>query len=80
MLQKARTIAATKCASLITSARAAAAEKLHGEIERLIALGELNDHVSAAELDALRAHEASLTTAIEHAQMRLDAVRLVRRV
>lgn len=80
MLEKARAIAATKSASLITNARAAAAEKLQSEIERLIALGELNDHVSAAELDALRAHETALTTAIEHAQMRLDAVRLVRRM
>ena len=80
MLEKARTIAATKAATLTTHARTAAAEKIGAEITRLTALGELNDHIQAAELDALRAHESAITAAIAGAQLRLDAVRLVRRV
>ncbi len=80
MLEKARAIATAKAATLTTNARAAAAAKLSAEVTRLTALGELNDHIQAAELDALRAHQTALTAAIAGAQMRLDAVRLVRRV
>jgi len=80
MLDKARTLAAAKTTALITRARGDAQQKLGAEITRLIALGELNDHVDAAELDALRAHTAELAAAIGAAQLRLDSVRLVRRV
>ena len=65
--------------ALIASARESVAVKLNAEITRLTALGELNDHIQAAELDALRAHQAALTAAITGAQIRLDAVRLVRK-
>ena len=80
MLEKARAIAATKAVTLSANARTAAADKLSAEITRLTALGELNDHIQAAELDALRSHQTALTVAIAGAQMRLDAVRLVRRI
>jgi len=80
MLEKAREIVAAKSAALISSARAAAATKLSGEIARLTALGELNDHIQSAEIDALSAHEAAVIGAITGAQLRLDAVRLVRRI
>ena len=80
MLEKARTISAAKASALTTNARTAVAEKIGAEIIRLTALGELNDHIQAAELDALRAHLDALTAAIAGAQMRLDAVRLVRRI
>ena len=80
LLEKARTLAATKAAALTTRARDDAQQKLAAEITRLLALGELNDHIAAAELDALRTHQAAITTAIAAAQLRLDSVRLVRRV
>ena len=80
MLEKARAIAAVKAATLTANARAAAADKLAAEITRLTALGELNDHIQAGELDGLREHQRALAAAISGAQMRLDAVRLVRRI
>ena len=80
MLDKSRAIAAGKAAGLITKAGEEAAQRTGAEITRLLALGELNDHVDAAELDALRAHQAALSAAITGAQLRLDSVRLVRRV
>jgi len=80
MLDKARTIAAAKSTAQITRAKDDAQQKLGEEVTRLLALGELNDHVDAAELDALRRHAAELDTAITGAQLRLDSVRLVRRL
>jgi ATP-dependent helicase HepA len=80
MLEKARTIAAAKSGVLVSNARSAADGKMDAEIERLAALGEINDHVQPAELEALRAHKAALEAAISRAQVRLDAVRLVRRM
>ncbi len=80
MLEKARAIAAVKAVTLTANARAAAVGKLSTEITRLTALGELNDHIQAAEIDDLRSHQTALTAAIAGAQMRLDAVRLVRRI
>jgi ATP-dependent helicase HepA len=80
MLEKARSIAAAKSAALVNSARTAAASKLESEVTRLTALCEINDHIQPAELEALRAHQAQLATAINGAQVRLDAVRLVRRI
>jgi ATP-dependent helicase HepA len=80
ILDKSRSLAAAKAAALITRARDEAGQKLGAEITRLLALGELNDHVDAAELDALRAHAAELDAAVGSAQLRLDSVRLVRRL
>ena len=80
MLEKARAIAATKAAALITRARDDAAQRIGAEITRLLALGELNDHIDAAELDALLAHESAVAAAVTGAQLRLDSVRLVRRI
>ncbi len=80
MQEKARALASKKATSLMTGARAAAISKLGTEIARLTALRELNDHVRASELDALHAHQQALTSAIDGAQLRLDAVRLIRKV
>jgi ATP-dependent helicase HepA len=80
MLEKSRSIAAVKSAAVVAAARRSAAVKLGAEVARLTALGEINDHIQAGELDALRAHESAVTAAINSAQLRLDAVRLVRRL
>lgn len=80
MLEKARSLAAAKATAQITRAKDDAQQKIGAEVTRLLALGELNDHVDAAELDALRRHAAELDTAITGAQLRLDSVRLVRRL
>ncbi len=80
MLDKARALARKKAATLTERARKTAVEKLEAEIARLIALGELNDHISTADIAALRAELAALDTAISGAQLRLDAVRLLRKV
>lgn len=80
MLDRARAIAAGKAAALTEGAGRAAAAKLDAEITRLTALGELNDHIDTAEIEALRAHQSALAAAIGSAQMRLDAVRLIRKM
>ncbi|HWB05900.1 MAG TPA: helicase-related protein [Verrucomicrobiales bacterium] len=79
MLDKARLIANTKSTALTDAARAAVSAKLGAEVARLTALSQLNDHVQSAEVEALRAHESALLAAISAAQVRMDAVRLVRK-
>lgn len=79
MLDKARALAHGKARALIATAQQAAKDKLQAEAGRLTALGELNDHISTADIAALHSQREALTDAIGGAQLRLDAVRLIRR-
>ena len=53
---------------------------LQEEIDRLVDLGEINDHVRPGEIEGLRKQQAKLRVAIDEAPLRTDAVRLVWRV
>jgi ATP-dependent helicase HepA len=79
MLEKARGLAAGKAATIKTAARDAVSKTLGAEIDRLTALGELNDNVRDSEIEALRTHQTALAAAVDSAQLRMDAVRLVQR-
>ncbi len=47
------------------------------ELRRLKALAEVNHHVRPDEIDRVEAETRDLKTAIESAQLRLDALRLI---
>jgi ATP-dependent helicase HepA len=50
---------------------------LEGELQRLIDLQKINDHVRVEEIELARAQLSETRTAIAQARVRLDAVRLV---
>lgn len=77
MLDACRGIAAEEMGLLVDRAMAECETKLGGEIDRLVSLGEINDHVSAEEIAALRGQRDALRHAIARARLRLDAVRVI---
>jgi ATP-dependent helicase HepA len=50
---------------------------LEADVQRLMDLQKLNDHVRPAEIALARERLQRTTEAIAHARLRLDAVRLV---
>ena len=62
---------------VVQAALAKSDAKLDEEIARLVALGEVNDHVSDGEIAALRSQRAELHDAISKARLRLDSVRVI---
>ena len=77
MLDACQRIAAEQMGAVVERAQAECEVKLGYEIERLVALGEINDHVSEDEIAALRAQRDALRAAIAKARLRLDAVRVI---
>ena len=69
---------ANKQAQAITSeATAEMTVRVQSEIDRLINLRAVNDHVRPAEIDLLKSQLTELTDALARARLRLDAVRLI---
>ena len=77
MLDKCREIAADKMRPIVENALHLSDTSLQREIDRLIALGEINDHVSEEEIDGLRVQRDALRAAISKSRLRLDAVRVI---
>ena len=77
MLTKSREIATGKMNDIVDAAVAESDAKLGAEIDRLVALGEINDHVSEEEIAALRKQRDALHTAISKSRLRLDSVRII---
>lgn len=77
MLDECQKIAADQTLAIIEKASMACDKKLGAEIDRLVALGEINDHVSENEISALRRQHEALTAAIGKSRLRLDAVRVI---
>ncbi|MDG1358285.1 MAG: SNF2-related protein [Akkermansiaceae bacterium] len=77
MLEGCQKIAAEQMATVIDKASIACDEKLGAEIDRLVTLGKINDHVSENEIDALRRQHETLSAAIGKSRLRLDAVRVI---
>ena len=50
---------------------------LEREIDRLVALGEINDHVSKSEIETLKSQRDALSHVISKSRLRLDAVRII---
>ena len=77
MLEGCREIASTQIQAIIEKAARACNKKLGAEIDRLVSLGEINDHVSEDEVSTLRHQRKSLIAAIGKSRLRLDAVRVI---
>lgn len=77
MFAKAEELAAQKASSKAEQARVKVEALLQGEVQRLKALREINDHVREEEIVAGTAHKHSVLEALKETRVRLDAVRLV---
>ena len=77
MLDQCRKIADGEMQSVIDAALAESENKLGLEIDRLVALGEVNDHVSEKEINDLRQQQDDLHQVISKARIRFDAVRVI---
>lgn len=77
LLETASDAADGQAVALKTAARAAATQALTAELQRLVDLRRLNDHVSPAEIELARSQLAHTQTAIDQARLRLDSLRLI---
>lgn len=77
MLEKCHGLASVQMQGVVDTALAEVHKKLGFEIDRLVALGEINDHVSEDEVEALRQQQADLNRVISKARLRFDAVRVI---
>lgn len=77
MLLKAEEIASQRTADLVQKACAKAEAHLQGEIERLVLLAKVNDHVHPLEIQAMQKLKQELLEAIGGARVRVDTLRLV---
>jgi ATP-dependent helicase HepA len=77
MLDACRQIAAQQKRLVVDRAAAECETKLGHEIDRLVALGEINDHVSEEQIVALRGQRDALRAVIAKARLRLDSVRVI---
>ncbi len=59
------------------TARESAATTLGAELQRLVDLAKVNDHVGPREIDLSRRQLLQVRTAIEQARLRLDSLRLI---
>jgi len=71
--EKAKVLAKT----LKQNAREAAAAALTAELQRLVDLAKVNDHVSPKEIELARRQVLQTRTAIEQARLRLDSLRMI---
>jgi len=77
MLEYAERVAAARVPQLVDAARASGRELLGHEIERLVALQQVNPGVRDDEIAFFRDRLAQFEAALEHARLRLDAVRVI---
>jgi ATP-dependent helicase HepA len=77
MLDKCREISVVNMEPVVRVALEASDAALQSEIDRLVALGEINDHVSDEEIDALCSQRDDLHHAISKSRLRLDSVRII---
>jgi ATP-dependent helicase HepA len=77
MLENAELVADTQVPQLVESARANGQQLLGHEIARLVALQQVNPGVRDDEIDFFRGQLAQFEAALDHARLRLDAVRVI---
>ncbi|MFT3828470.1 MAG: RNA polymerase-associated protein RapA [Opitutaceae bacterium] len=77
MTDSATALAEQPAAQLRRGARERAAAVLGAELQRLVELQRVNDHVRDEEIALAREHLAQIDTVIAQARVRLDAVRLI---
>ncbi len=77
MLEQVRALGTTSSRTVIEDAMVRMNTEMAAEIARLRDLAEVNDHIRPEEITALEERKIQLTTIIENARVRLDAVRLI---
>jgi len=79
MLGKAVEIAGERMRSVTEAAKTVMIAQLQDEIERLVDLSVINDHVRQSEIDAAKQEKSELESALATARVRLDSIRLILR-
>ncbi len=77
MLEQTRLLGESAGRAVIEEALDAMRTQLSAEVSRLRDLAEINDHIKPEHIALLNEREIALTTAIQSARVRLDAVRLI---
>lgn len=77
MIKAAEQIVDRRMAAIVGEALEAMRKRLQGEIDRLIDLQTINDHVRPEEIEALKRQKLDLEAALGGSRLRMDAVRLV---
>ncbi len=77
LLEAATTVAEQQSTSLKSTAEAQASTALNADVQRLVDLRHLNDHVRPQEIEFARERLAQTVTAINGARLRLDSLRLI---
>ena len=77
MLESATERADERCRALITAAQSKATTALTADLQRLVDLKKLNDHIRPEEIALAQEQLQHTTTAITQARLRLDSLRLI---
>jgi ATP-dependent helicase HepA len=77
MLEQAERFADTQVPGILAEARGNGRELLGHEVDRLVALQKVNPGVRDAEIDFFREQLQHFEKALEHARLRLDAIRVI---
>ena len=77
MLENAKALITDDADSRLAAAQDKAKHSLTAEIERLEDLAQRNDHISPAEIQALKDFQSDLTSALSQSRLRLDSLRLI---
>ncbi len=77
MLDRCHAMVEQQKLSVIENAQELAATKLSAEIDRLVALSEMNDHVGDEEIELMRKQRDDLKQVISKARLRFDSVRVI---
>lgn len=77
LLEGATARAEARAQPLRQAARETAAATLTVELQRLVTLGKLNDHVRPEEIELAKKQVRQTRTAIEQSRLRLDSIRLI---
>ena len=76
MVRNADELARTRAEATGKAARVKAEAALSGEIQRLVGLRKINDHVRPEEIESAREDRTHTLEAIDQARLRLDSIRL----
>lgn len=77
MVEAATEKATARAKATKQAAREMAASALTAELQRLVDLSKVNDHVSAKEIELAKRQVLQTRTAIEQARLRLDSLRMI---
>jgi ATP-dependent helicase HepA len=77
MLESAELVADTRVTGLIADARTSGRDLLGHEVARLVALQKVNPGVRNDEIEFFQGQLDHFENALEHARLRLDAVRVI---